>query len=72
MKRYFNVAGMGGMQTTVPVKIIATAKMDVTTSMSTTVPDSLQPRFEAGDYNRIYAYCYDDKKKNEANRAAAR
>ncbi len=72
VKRYFNITGMGGTQTTLPIKTIATAKMDVTTSTSTTVPTLSNPGFEAGDYNRIYAYCYDDTKKNNANRGRSK
>jgi Flp pilus assembly protein TadG len=72
VKRYFKVGGMGGGETTVPVKISATAKMDVTTSTSTSVPTIANPGFEAGDYNRIYAYCYDDTKKNETSKGRSK
>ncbi len=72
VKRLFRIAGMGGTETNVPVKISATAKMDVTTSYSTSVPTLSNPGYEAGDYNRIYAYCYDDTKKNEANRGRSK
>ncbi len=72
VKRYFRVAGMGSGETTLPVKISATAKMDVTTSTSTTVPTLSNPGFEAGDYNRIYAYCYDDSKKNTASKGRSK
>ena len=72
VKRYFNIAGMGGNATTVPVRIGATAKMEVKTSYTTSVPTLANPGFEAGDYNRIYAYCYDETKKNDANRGRSK
>ncbi len=72
VKRLFMIAGVGGQEPVVPVKISATAKMEVQTSTSTAVPTLANPGYEAGDYNRIYAYCYDDKKKNEASRGRSK
>ncbi len=72
VKRLFKIAGMGGTETTVPVKISATAKMDVKTSSSTSVPKMANPGYEAGDYNRIYAYCYDESKKNETSKGRSK
>ncbi len=72
VKRVFVIAGVGGQEPVMPIKISATAKMDVQTSTSTAVPTLANPGYEAGDYNRIYAYCYDDKKKNEANRGRSK
>ncbi len=72
LKRYFNIAGMGGTGKTVPIRISATAKMDVTTSNSTSVPTLANPGYEAGDYNRIYAYCYDETKKDEPSKGRSK
>jgi Flp pilus assembly protein TadG len=65
IKRWFRLDGGSSVQ---PVSIAATAKMDVTTSTTTSVPKLANPGYEAGDYNRIYAYCYDASKKNDANK----
>ena len=65
IKRWFRLAGGGSVQ---PVAIVATAKKDVSISTTTSVPKLANPGYEAGDYNRIYAYCYDESKKNDANK----
>jgi Flp pilus assembly protein TadG len=72
VKKLFNITGMGSPATTMPVKTIASAKMDVKTSSSTSVPKMANPGYEAGDYNRIYAYCYDDAKKLEASKGRSK
>jgi Flp pilus assembly protein TadG len=46
----------------------ATARMQVTTETKTTVPTLDNPGYEAGDYNRIYAYCYNVKNKAQADK----
>jgi Flp pilus assembly protein TadG len=72
VKRYFTLAGIGGSEPNMPVKFSASAKMEVQTSMSTSVPQLANPGYEAGDYNRIYAYCYDDTKKNETSKGRSK
>jgi len=66
VKRYIRLAGFGSSAADVPILTAATAKMDVKTSSTTSVPKLANPGYEAGDYNRIYAYCYDDSKKGNA------
>ncbi len=72
VKRMFNIAGVGGATSTTPIRISATAKMDVQTSSSTSVPRMANPGYSAGDYNRIYAYCYDETKKNEPSKGRSK
>jgi Putative Flp pilus-assembly TadE/G-like len=66
LKRFFALNGVGS--TTLPVAASATARMEVTTETKTTVPTLDNPGYEAGDYNRIYAYCYNDKNKNNPDK----
>ena len=72
VKRYFTFAGIGGAEPNLRIKISASAKMDAKTSASTSVPSMANPGHEAGDDNRLHASCYDDAKKNDASRNAAR
>jgi Flp pilus assembly protein TadG len=51
-------------QTHTPVAVSATAKMQYNAVLKPTAPEMLRPGFNAGDYNRIYAYCYN---KNETD-----
>jgi Flp pilus assembly protein TadG len=46
----------------------ATARMEYTGIVTTTTPTIGNPGYEAGDYNRIYAYCYNKNEPNVANR----
>ncbi len=66
LKRFFSLNGSGPQ--TVPVAASATARMEVTTETKTTVPTLDNPGYEAGDYNRIYAYCYNAKNKANADK----
>jgi Flp pilus assembly protein TadG len=52
----------------ISVAASATAKMEVTKQTKTLVPTLDNPGYEAGDYNRIYAYCYNEKNKAQANK----
>jgi Flp pilus assembly protein TadG len=52
----------------IAVAASATARMLVTTQTKTLVPTLDNPGYEAGDYNRIYAYCYNEKNKAQADK----
>jgi Flp pilus assembly protein TadG len=46
----------------VPVAAAATARMHHNAILKSVAPEMISPGYDAGDYNRIYAYCYN---KNE-------
>jgi Flp pilus assembly protein TadG len=50
----------------------AAAMMVVTKQTVTKNPQMRFPGFEAGDYNRIYAYCYDKTKKTNADKGRSK
>jgi Flp pilus assembly protein TadG len=50
----------------------AQATMVVTKQTVTKNPQMRFPGFEAGDYNRIYAYCYDKTKKTNADKGRSK
>lgn len=54
--------------TQMPVSVTATAKLFVDAVTTTTAPTITNPGYEAGDYNRIYAYCYNKDEPAVANR----
>jgi Flp pilus assembly protein TadG len=51
-------------KTVTPVGASATARMRFDAVMKSSKPEMLRPGFNAGDYNRLYAYCYN---KNETD-----
>jgi Flp pilus assembly protein TadG len=53
---------------TIPVASSATAKLHYVGIVTTTTPTMSNPGYEAGDYNRIYAYCYNKDEPIVANR----
>jgi Flp pilus assembly protein TadG len=53
---------------TTRVSVSATSKMEVDTVTQAVVPTIDNPGYEAGDYNRIYAYCYDHSKRTNADK----
>jgi hypothetical protein len=65
VKRYARVIGS---QTHLPVAASAVAKLQYTGVTTTTTPTLTNPGYEAGDYNRIYAYCYNKDEPVVANR----
>jgi Flp pilus assembly protein TadG len=65
VKRYARVIGT---QTHLPVAASAVAKLQYTGVTTTTTPTMTNPGYEAGDYNRIYAYCYNKDEPVVANR----
>jgi Flp pilus assembly protein TadG len=66
LKRFMNFSSVAAP--TIPVAASATARMEVTTETKTSVPTLDNPGYEAGDYNRIYAYCYNAKNKAQADK----
>jgi hypothetical protein len=68
-KRYFP-SFLGGANSAIVVS--ATAKMDVETETQAVVPTIDNPGYEAGDYNRIYAYCYDHSKRTNADKGRSK
>jgi Flp pilus assembly protein TadG len=53
---------------TIPVASSATAKLHYEGVVTSTTPTMSNPGYEAGDYNRIYAYCYNKDEPVIANR----
>jgi Flp pilus assembly protein TadG len=66
LKRFMNLTTVA--EPSILVAASATARMDVTTETKTSVPTLDNPGYEAGDYNRIYAYCYNAKNKLQADK----
>jgi Flp pilus assembly protein TadG len=66
LKKFMKLSS--GDTSTIPVVASATARMEVTTETKTSVPTLDNPGYEAGDYNRIYAYCYNVKNKAQADK----
>lgn len=65
--RYIKVNGITNNGGPLAVAVSATAKMEVDTETSTSIPTIDRPGYEAGDYNRIYVYCYNEARKAEAD-----
>ncbi|MGL4240559.1 MAG: TadE/TadG family type IV pilus assembly protein [Beijerinckiaceae bacterium] len=65
VKRYVRVLAD---QAYTPVSVAATARMQYNAVVTTTTPTMTNPGYEAGDYNRIYAYCYNKNEPVVANR----
>ncbi len=55
-------------QTITPVGTSATARMKYDAVMQSATPQMLRPGFDAGDYNRLYAYCYNKNETDPAKR----
>jgi Flp pilus assembly protein TadG len=64
VQRYARVIGS---QTHLPVAASATAKLQFTGVTTTATPTITNPGYEAGDYNRIYAYCFNKDEPVVAN-----
>jgi Flp pilus assembly protein TadG len=66
LKRMVNLASIASSD--ISVAASATAKMEVIKQTKTSIPTLDNPGYEAGDYNRIYAYCYNVKNAAQANK----
>jgi Flp pilus assembly protein TadG len=61
-----------GTGASTPIQSEAQAMMVVKKETVTKNPQMRFPGFEAGDYNRIFAYCYDKTKKNNADKGRSK
>jgi Putative Flp pilus-assembly TadE/G-like len=61
-----------GVAKTQEISVGANAKAIVQPSTTSSAPKIDRPGYEAGDYNRVYVYCYDDSKKNEPNKGRSK
>jgi Flp pilus assembly protein TadG len=56
-----------GVDKTQVISVGANARAEVNVQTTASIPTIDRPGYEAGDYNRIYVYCYSEANKNQAN-----